>query len=139
MTGKQVMNPIIKALKGFLNYFATPAMLVFLIWYVATYKKEREMKDEALKDLIFDNTKQKVKIVEFSEMPYSPIAVYKQSEELIEQSEKLDSSYVLINKIFEQKMEDDSIKKIDKIKIDKSRNARDSVNRLILQKLDSLQ
>ncbi len=124
-------NIVLKGFKGLLTYLATPAMLVFLIWYSTKKEANQEARDNAQDELMFENSRQRVKIIEFSESDYNPISVY-------EQGKKIEKSFGLIDTIFKQHRKDDSIKKIDKKRIVKSREARDSVNRLILQKLSKL-
>lgn len=58
---KKKLNPILRGIKDFLPYFATPAMLVFLIWTASQ-----------IKELTFDNQKQKHDIISAFEDSPSP-------------------------------------------------------------------
>jgi len=83
------------------------------------------------KQLQFQSVEQRVKTKDHVDSPYNPVNAYKQSVELTEQT-------AIVQGILEDSREKDSINKLKEVEKDKSRDARDSVNRLILEELKSL-
>ena len=136
----------------------TPALVVSIgsgiigciIWIAELLLENKEIMIEN-KQLQFETVEQRVKTKNHVNTPFNPVNSYIQAEKnieqgkaLLEQGVKLDSSYALMDKIFKQKIIDDSLKLITTKKVEISRAQRDSSQRataqtmqLILKKLDT--
>lgn len=99
-------NTWIKLIKGFFPYFATPAMLVVVIWTIATFKAETSQKQ-------FNSIEEKVKTLDHVNSAPNEVDNYKAYQ-------RLDS----ISKAVEQTQKDNQENKNDAIK---SRAKRDSL------------
>ena len=79
----------------------------------------------------FTSPEMRIKTEEHVTTPFNPVNVYIQGEKLAKQQVKVDTALAQIQQIIKEKEE-------DKKRVNKSRSARDSINRLILKKLEKL-
>ena len=92
-------NPILKAVKGFFPYFATPAMLAFLIWTYAT--------DSATnKTLMFPDVETQVETIKYMQTAPTPVDNYKAYQ-------RLDSMEVYAKKNTDDAIEQRAIRSAD--------------------------
>ncbi len=125
-------------LRSLLKDWLTPGLVIVALAagyrYVSIQEVKEEKKDAENKALQFENAKQRVKVIEWAESDYNQIAVY-------EEGKKVTKSLKLIDTIFKQRIEDDSLKKIREARIEISRASRDSSQKVqaqAMKRMDSI-
>ena len=82
--------------------------------------------------LQFESPEQRIKTKDHINTPFNPVNAYKQSVELTKQT-------AIVEQVLEDNRKRDSIALIKEAEKDKSRDGRDAVNRLILEKLEAIE
>ena len=82
--------------------------------------------------LQFESPEQRIKTKDHVNTPFNPVNAYKQSVELTKQT-------AIVEQVLEDNRKRDSIAEIKEAEKDKSRDGRDAVNRLILEKLEAIE
>lgn len=111
-----------KTLGSYIRDWLTPSLLLGGILFVAWYGSEYMTQ---LKETTFDDSRQKIKVVDHTNEVPNAVDNYKQQQEIIKKSAKLDSVYNFALDVFENnsKNSEHAIK---------SRSKRDSINQMLM-------
>jgi len=135
-----------KTLADHVKDYLTPSLLIGAIiagaYYGGDFLKGEEAYKEALKEVTFDNSKQKNKVIEHVNVEYSPVNVYKQSDTLKRQQNGIkllmEKQNLIMDSIYKQTTVRDSINTIEEAVKNRSRNAREDKMNIIIEGLDNI-
>lgn len=126
--------------------YLTPSLLIGAIIYGAYYGgdflKGEEAYKEALKEVTFDNSKQKNDHIDHVNTKYNPVNVYKQADTLKRQQNGIkllmENQNSIMDSIYRQNNKRDSINIIEEAKKNRSRDAREDKMNIIIEGLENI-